>query len=75
MSCFRKSWPLLRYSDEFHGRVTEIVDMPSRTVDTLLGFLRQNGSRVGRRARDRELKALTEDEVAIVEAIVADLSA
>ena len=64
----------LRHRDEFHGRVTEIVDMPSRTIDTLLGFLRQNGGHLGRRAREGEFKALTEDEVASVEAIFADLS-
>lgn len=65
----------LRYRDEFHQQVTEIVDMGSRTIDTLLGFLRQNEGRLSKRAREREFKALTEAEVAAIEGILADLSA
>lgn len=65
----------LRYRDTFHGRVTQIVDMPPRTIDILLGFLRQNRGRLNKRAREREFKALEEDEVAAVEAIFAELAA
>lgn len=64
----------LRYRDAFHAQVTEIVDMTARTIDVLLGFLRQNGGRLSKRAREREFAALTEDEVAAVETIFADLS-
>ena len=70
-----KEIAFLQYRDDFHRQATEIVDMPSRTIDNLLGFLRQNGGRLSKRARDKEFKALTEDEVARVEAIFADLSA
>ena len=64
----------LRYRDDFHRQATEIVDMPSKTIDMLLGFLRQNRGRLSKRAREREFKALTEAEVARVEALFAALS-
>ncbi len=70
-----KEIAFLRYRDDFHRRATEIVDMPSKTIDTLLGVLRQNGGRLGKRAREREFEALTEAEVSRVEEIFADLSA
>ncbi len=37
-------------------------------------FLRQNGGRLSKRAKEREFKALTEHEVSAVEGIYADLS-
>ena len=70
-----KEIAFLQYRDDFHRQATEIVDMPSKTIDVLLGILRQNGGRLGKRARARELEALTEDEVARVEATFTDLPA
>ena len=65
----------LQYRDDFHRRATEIVDMGARTIDDLLGVLRQNEGRLSKRAREKEFRALTEDEILLVEAIFADLSA
>jgi hypothetical protein len=40
-----------------------MVDMPERTFNNLFGFLRQNGGRLSRRARENEFAMLTPDEV------------
>jgi Fic family protein len=49
--------------DRFREGVQQIVDMPERTIDLLHRFLRQNGGRLSKRARSREFKILTDDEV------------
>ncbi len=46
--------------------------MPDRTLDNLLGFLRQNGGRLSRRAREKEFAALTDEEVRRIEGAYAD---
>lgn len=53
--------------DRFRGRIDGFVDMPSRTVDLLFRFLRQNGGRLSKRAREQEFSPLTDGEVAEVE--------
>jgi hypothetical protein len=58
---------LARY-DRFRVQIGELADMPDRTVDLLFRFLRQNGGRLSKRARDQEFARLTEDEVLAVEA-------
>ena len=63
----------LRDYDQFARRVEVIADMPSRTIDLLFHFLRQNGGRLSRRARTREFAELTEAEAGQVEAIYAEL--
>ncbi|MFG1266262.1 Fic family protein [Xanthobacter aminoxidans] len=65
----------LRTYDQFKARVQGLVDMPDRLLDLLFRFLRQNGGRLSKRARDREFAALTDDEAARIEAIFAELSA
>ena len=57
--------------DRFAEGVQEVVDMPARTVELLHRFLRQNGGRLSRRAREREFAALDDDEAAVVEALYA----
>lgn len=58
--------------DEFSRRVQEeVADMPDRTIDLLSTFLRQNHGTLSRRARTREFKRLTADEVERVEALYA----
>lgn len=59
----------LQAHDRFSARVQQIVDLPGTTRDLLFRFLHQNGGRLSRRARQREFRALTEDEVAEIEAI------
>jgi Fic family protein len=58
--------------DRFRTSVQAIADMPDRTLDNLFGFLRQNGGRLSKRARDREFAALTDDETQRIEDAYAD---
>lgn len=53
--------------DRFTSGVQQIVDMPERTVDQLHRFLRQNEGRLSKRARTKEFKPLSDEEVAAVE--------
>jgi hypothetical protein len=54
--------------DTFKRQVTDIVDMPDGTLDSLFRFLRQNSGVLSKRARGKEFAALTDDEVAKIEA-------
>ena len=62
---------LMRY-DRFRAIVEAIVEMPSTTIDLLFRFLRQNGGRLSKRARDNEFALLTDAEAAAVEAAYAE---
>jgi hypothetical protein len=55
--------------DRFGARVQELVDMPTATIDLLFRLLRQNDGRLSARAREREFRALTDDEIGRVGAI------
>lgn len=57
----------LRRHDRFRSEIGSIVDMPDGLVALLFRFLRQNGGRLSKRAREGEFAALTEEEVAAVE--------
>jgi Fic/DOC family len=57
----------LERSDRFRTHVESIVDMPDRTFDNLLGFLRQNEGHLSKRAREKEFAALTEEETRSIE--------
>jgi hypothetical protein len=50
-----------------------MVDMPDRTLELLFRFLRQNGGRLSKRAREGELAAMSDKEVASSEQTYADL--
>ena len=54
--------------DTFKRQVTDIVDMPDGTLDLLFRFLRQNNGTLSKRGREKEFAALTDDEVAKIEA-------
>ncbi len=54
-------------------QVNLIVDMPDRLSDLLFRVLQQNGGRLSRRGRQNEFTALTDDEVARVEAIYLEV--
>lgn len=58
----------LQALDQFTDRVQNLVDMPAKTIDLLLRFLRQNDGILSARAREREFSALTPDEVTAIEA-------
>ena len=62
----------LRFYDRFVERVQAIVDMPGVTQNLLFRFLRQNEGRLSRRAREREFKSLTDDEVGMIETLYAE---
>ena len=50
--------------DEFSRRVQEeTADMPEKTINLLAQFLRQNNGRLSKRARSREFRRLSPDEV------------
>jgi len=48
-------------------------DMPDRLCETLIGFLRQGKGRLSKRAREREFRALTDEETAALENHYADV--
>lgn len=62
---------LQRY-DQFTGNLQTIVDMPHRTANLLFRFLRQNSGHLSRRAREREFKELTNEEIERIERIYAE---
>ena len=57
--------------DRFRHGVEDIVDMPDRMIDNLLGFLRQNSGRLSKRGRESEFARLTPDEVNRIEQLYA----
>jgi hypothetical protein len=62
----------LRRYDAFRQKVEAIVDMPERMIDLLFHFLHQNGGHLSQRARERELRELTDQEAARIETIFRD---
>ena len=58
-----------RRYDAFRNDLNLIVDMPDRLSDLLFRFLRQNAGTLSRRGREREFAALSDDEVARIEAV------
>ncbi|MDN5851042.1 MAG: Fic family protein, partial [Nitrococcus sp.] len=59
----------LRSYDSFRQQVEAFLEMPEHTIDLLFRFLHQNGGRLSRRARSRELKELTDVEVERIEGL------
>ena len=57
----------LRRFDEFRAGVQQVADMPDRTINNLVGFLRQNDGKLSKRALENEFAGLTADEVSRVE--------
>jgi len=62
----------LKAYDGFKAGVSLMIDMPDRLLDLLFRFLHQNGGRLSRRAREKEFVALTDAEIARIEALYAD---
>jgi hypothetical protein len=57
----------LRRYDTFQAHVETVVDMPSRTVDLLFRFLRQNGGKMSKRVQEHEFAKLTPAEIEKIE--------
>ena len=53
--------------DAFSERIQQIVDMPTKDVELLRGFLAQNEGQLSQRARDKEFAALTDEEAEAAE--------
>ena len=63
----------LQAFDKFSFAVKEIVEMPDREIERLRGFLAQGQGHLSKRAREKEFRALTDDEATRVEALYSDL--
>jgi hypothetical protein len=63
----------LRRDDLAKTQIRAFLAMPDQRLDLMLGFLRQNGGRFSKRAREREFSGLTDREVSAIEIIYADL--
>lgn len=53
--------------DRFGAAVLPYLELPNQKLDLLYKFLEQNGGSLSKRAREREFKLLTPDEVELVE--------
>jgi len=53
--------------DRFKSSIDEILEMPTRKVDLLRGFLEQGNGRLSGRALGKEFSALTKEEVTLIE--------
>jgi len=59
--------------DQFKQGIEAIVEMPSRTINLLFRFLKQNNGLLSKRARSREFKLLTDEELIHIEELFGDL--
>jgi len=57
----------LERHDKMRSFIAGYFDMPDKDMENLIGFLRQNDGRLSKRARTKKFKALTDDEVAMLE--------
>ncbi len=57
----------LRGFDTFRAGIENMLDMPERTLNNLVGVLRQNDGTFSKRARENEFAQLTADEVHKIE--------
>lgn len=55
--------------DRFKAAIEEIVEMPAKTVDLLFRFMKQNNGNLSARARSKEFKKLTIEEITEIEKI------
>ncbi|KCZ97424.1 filamentation induced by cAMP protein fic [Hyphomonas polymorpha PS728] len=62
---------LERY-DRFRAAIGKEIEMPDSTIDLLFNFLRQNGGKLSKRAREKEFAALRPHELARVEALYSE---
>ncbi|TVQ68349.1 MAG: Fic family protein [Balneolaceae bacterium] len=57
----------LEQHDKMRQFISDHFDMPDKVMENLIGFLRQNNGYLSRRAREKEFKALTTEEIALIE--------
>lgn len=58
--------------DEAMRRIMEAVEMPDRTAEDLIRFIRQNEGSLSKSRREVEFRALNDEEVKAIEGIVND---
>ncbi len=63
----------LQAFDKFSSAVKEIVEMPDREIELLRGFLAQGSGHLSKRAREREFRALTDEEATQIEVLYKEL--
>ncbi|MCE2521055.1 MAG: Fic family protein [Alphaproteobacteria bacterium] len=63
----------LRRHDEARRRIMEMVEMPDRLAQDLIMFIRQNDGKLPKRRREREFRALSDEETAYIEAICEEV--
>ncbi len=63
----------LKRHDEAMRRIMDTVDMPNRLAESFILFTRQNQGSLPKQQRKKEFKALTDEEVSKLEAIVKDV--
>jgi len=59
--------------DEAIRLMMDTVEMPDRLAQNLVMFIRQNDGALGKKRRQNEFKALTDEEVGLLEGIVRDV--
>ena len=57
----------LQKYDQMKSFVGQYIDMPSHKENLLINFLKQNGGKLSKRARGKEFKDLTDEEIEILE--------
>lgn len=62
----------LRRHDQARRKIMETVEMPDQLADDLLLFIRQKKGTLSKKRREREFKALKDDEVSEIETVVRE---
>ena len=62
----------LRRHDEAIRRIMDAVELPDRVAENLLMFIRQNQGKLSKNRREGEFSKLRDDEVSLIERVVAD---
>lgn len=57
----------LECHDKMRNFIQDHFDMPDKQMENLIGFLRQNGGKLSKRALNKDFEALTNDEVILLE--------
>jgi hypothetical protein len=71
-SLFDETWFIQAY-DQAYGQIDKEFDLPNRTINLLIQWIRQNHGRMPERRRNAaELTLLKPQQIARIEAIVAD---
>jgi len=63
----------LRKYGNLNEFIKNYIDMPDKLVDLLIRFLSQNDGKLSKRARKREFKKLTDDEIQVIEEKYAEI--